>query len=293
VNLFALCVGDAFSVLLTYGEDYADFFGNYKFHLAMPITVFLMIVIPLMLRKCAILATGIGLTSLGMCHMWLDFRMAGATCILIGFVLLARCITESRLRSLYLTFLALALLSSSFAIYYLYATTDPAFAARRQGSNSQRLSLALAGVDAIQRSPVFGLGSWVWDAGMWNVYAQSMGRSSLPDSASSEALGPHSQLLQAWAEAGLLGIFFFLYFGNILARALWKLFFRWKLDMMSPLFLFYLLLSLWALLFSPFANLHRFQIAVSLVITVHVLSGKAAARNPASGPLCAPNKTFR
>jgi O-antigen ligase len=101
-----------------------------------------------------------------------------------------------------------------------------------------------------------------------------------------ETLGPHSQLIQVWAEAGLLGLVFFLYYGKLLARALVQLFFRRPLDLMTPLFLYYLLVALWNLFFSPFANLHRFDIGLSLVISVQVLRERQSlARwvpNPAS-----------
>lgn len=106
---------------------------------------------------------------------------------------------------------------------------------------------------------------------MWNVYAGTMGRGALGDFSGGETMGPHSQIIQAWAEAGLLGLVFFVYFGKLLAQALWILFFRRPLDIMTPLFLYHLLLGFWNLLFSPFANLHRFAIGLTLVISVQVL----------------------
>jgi O-antigen ligase len=271
VNLFAVCVGDALSTLLSYGEQQRDFLYNYKFHLAMPFTVLIMIVMPLLLRRRANMATGIAMIGVGMCHLRLDFRMAGGICILVGFILIARCMTASRLRSLYLALLALALILSSTAIAYLYTDTNTSFAERREGSNSARLSVALAGINAIERSPFFGLGSWVWDAEMWNVYAGNMGRANTADWTACEVMGPHSQLIQTWAEAGLLGVVFFVYYGKLLASALWLLVLRRNLDIMTPLFLYHLLLGLWNLLFSPFANLHRFAIGLALVISLQVL----------------------
>jgi len=276
VNLFAVCVGDALSTLLSYGAENLNFFYNYKFHLAMPITVFIMVAIPLLLRRRANLATGIALIGVGMCHLRLDFRMAGGICIVIGFVLIARCITASRMRSLYLSLLALSLFLSSCAIGYVYAVTNASFAERREGSNSERLSLAVAGINAIERSPILGLGSWVWDSEMWNVYAGKMGRGSAADWSSGETMAPHSQILQSWAEAGLLGMVFFVYFGRLLLPALRILVLRRPLDIMTPLFLYNVLLGLWNLLFSPFANLHRFAIALALVIAIQVLREGAA-----------------
>jgi O-antigen ligase len=211
-------------------------------------------------------------------HLWLDFRTLGGVCILIGFVLTARSITRSRLRSLYITVLLLALLLTSISIGYIYSTTNASFSERREGSNSQRLSMALAGVNAIKRSPIFGLGSWVWDAGMWNVYAGMVGRRTLSLSVAGETLGPHSQLIQAWAEAGVLGVLFFVYFGKLLIQALWTLFFHGAIDNRIPLFLLFLLGALWDLGCSPFANLHRLNIALALVITIHVLEAKRARR---------------
>jgi hypothetical protein len=270
-NLFAVCVGDAMSTLLSYGAEFRDFLFNYKFHLAVPLTVLIVIALPFLLRRRANLATGIALVGIGMCHIWLDDRLEGGICILVGFVLIARCITHSRLRSLYLGLLALALILSSTAIGYVYSVTNGEFAERRQGSNNARASLALAGLSAIERSPVFGLGSWVWDVGMWNVYAGKMGHVAIGDSAGSEVMGPHSQVVQAWAEAGLLGLFFFIYYGMLLGKALRVLLFSRSLDIMTPLFLHHLLVGVWNLLFSPFANLHRFAIGLALVISLQVL----------------------
>jgi hypothetical protein len=278
MNLFAVCVGDALSTMLSYGEDQRDFLYNYKFHLAMPLTVLIMIITPLILRRRAPLATGIAMAGAGMCHLWLDFRMLGAICILIGFVLMARCMTASRLRSLYLSLLAMALVLSSIATGYIYTTTNPAFAERREDSNSERLSLALAGINAIERSPIFGLGSWVWDTEMWEVFAGKMGRADTTGVLAGETMGPHSQLIQVWAEAGVLGLVFFVYYGKLLSQALWILFFRRPLDFMTPLFLYYLFLGLWNLVFSPFANLHRFDIGLALVISLQVLREFAPAR---------------
>ena len=272
-NLFALCVGDSLSTVLSYGSEHRDFLYNYKFHFAVPMTVFIMIVIPFLLRRHASFATGVALLGVGMCHLWLDFRTLGGVCILIGFALIARSMTASRLHSLYLILLMLALILSSVSIGYLYSTTNRSFSERREGSNSQRLSLALAGINAIERSPVVGLGSWTWDGDMWNVYAGRMGRGTLPDTAAGDTLGPHSQIIQAWAEAGLLGLVFFVYFGKLLLQALWRLFFRNALNIMTPLFQLYLLDSTWDLGCSPFANLHRLNIALALVITIQVLRG--------------------
>jgi O-antigen ligase len=97
-----------------------------------------------------------------------------------------------------------------------------------------------------------------------------MGRANI-SSQGKESLGPHSQLLQAWAEAGLLGLMFFLYFGRLLVQGLWLLVFRRPLDVMTPLYLYYLLVGAWNLLLSPFTNLHRFDIGLALIIIIQVL----------------------
>jgi O-antigen ligase len=270
VNLLAFCLGDSLSSLLTYGTEHRDFLYNYKFHCAMPVTVFLVVLVPLVLRRRDNIIPGLTLIGVGMPHLWFDFRTLGGMCILIGFVLLARSMTVWRHRSLYLTLLMLAVGLSCAAVAYLYSTTNESYSDRRAGSNSQRLSFVLAGVNAIQRSPFVGLGSWVWDDGMWNVYAGRMGRASLADSAAGETMGPHSQIVQVWAEAGLLGLVFFVYFGKLLIEALWSCFFRQAMSLMTPFLLIYLVASLWDLLCSPFANLHRLNIALALVMTIHV-----------------------
>ena len=51
-------------------------------------------------------------------------------------------------------------------------------------------------------------------------------------------MGPHSQIIQAWADAGVLGVLIFIYYGKLLMESLWTLFFRRPLDNMTPLFPF-------------------------------------------------------
>lgn len=273
-NLPVFCLGQTLSLVLSWDSAKNGFLYNYKFHLAIPITVAVMMAIPLILRRAAIKTTGFALIGVGMLHLRLDFRIMGGICMLVGFVLIARSMTASRFRSLYLALLSISLTLSSVSIGYLYSSTNLSYGVRREGSNSQRLSLALAGINAIERSPIFGLGSWVWDNAMWNVYAGRMGRGSAADLEGGEEQGPHSQLIQAWAEAGLLGLFFFVYFGRLLIEALWAQFFRRGISIMTPLFVLYLVDALWDLACSPFANLHRLNIALALVITLHIARGR-------------------
>ena len=287
VNLFAICIGDAFSTVLSWGAEHPDFLYNYKFHLAMPLTVLLMLTIPIFMPKSAPKATGIAMVAAGLTHVWFDYRMAGAICIIVGFVLIARCITASRLHSLYLILLLFALLSSSIAIGLTISATNGSFRGRREGSNSQRLALALAGIDAIERSPVFGLGSWVWDSRMSNIYLSRWKLTDNFDLGVGDARGPHSQIIQVWAEAGLLGLVFIFYYGRFLSRGLWILFFKRPLDILSPIFLYYQLLAAWDLVFSPFANLHRFAMGLTAVIAIQILrenKGRLAAGHPWIAP---------
>lgn len=271
VNLFALCVGDAFSSIMTYGQENGGFLYNYKFHLSQPITVFVMIAVPLTFRKRPGLATGIAMVGLGIAHLLLDNRVGGAVCILIGFVLTARDIGSTRFRSLSLGLLALAVVIAAFATALLYESSNLEFATRRQESNSFRLASALAGISAIERSPIFGLGSWVWDADMYNEFSAHVNRNEIAAVSGAEALSSHSQVIQVWSEAGLLGITFFVYYGLLLFRVLWILFFKRQVDLMMPLFLYNILIATWHLFFSPFANLHRFLIALAVLICIQVI----------------------
>ena len=103
-NLFALCVGDALSTVLSYFlATNHEFFSDYKFHFAVPITLFVILAVPALApRGLASVATGLALSVVGTCHFILDNRLVGAICILIGFVLIARAIAAARMRSLYL-----------------------------------------------------------------------------------------------------------------------------------------------------------------------------------------------
>jgi O-antigen ligase len=77
---------------------------------------------------------------------------------------------------------------------------------------------------------------------------------------------PHSQILQAWFEAGIFGMTFFLYLGWKLIKAAQWCIFRRNLDAISVLYAFCLVRAVWHLLFSPFAGLARLDVALAVVV---------------------------
>ena len=77
---------------------------------------------------------------------------------------------------------------------------------------------------------------------------------------------PHSQILQAWIEGGLLAAIFFIIFGYQLFIGVKETILNRKLDRFTALYTFLLLQSAWHLMMSPYAGHHRLMIALSIAI---------------------------
>jgi len=93
---------------------------------------------------------------------------------------------------------------------------------------------------------------------------------------------PHSQILQAWFEAGVAGTAFFVYLGWKLLVAFKWCVFRRRPDAFSVLFAFCLLRATWHLLFSPFAGLARADVALAAAIVCVLEMQRSSLRGFAS-----------
>ncbi|MGI8988310.1 MAG: O-antigen ligase family protein [Bryobacteraceae bacterium] len=267
VNLPIFCLGIAAGVAgAAETQSGQDLFFRYKLAIALPITLAVLCLGALLRGRMQYLLISLSLAAVGVLHIWMDFRSLGAICLLTGAIVFSKTLERSRVRGLHAVLLLGAVAAGAGILSYSYYSTQNSYSHRRRESDNWRLASGTAALDAIRRAPLLGSGSWATSSQILTVFdasfAESAGR-RLTGRAGMELAG-HSQVLQVWYEAGLLGLAFFLYFAATLLRALWISIFRAPLDPVMPLAILSCLLSLYNLGFSPFAGTHRIQIAISI-----------------------------
>lgn len=210
--------------------------------------------------------------SFGAVNIFLDYRSIGAACILAG-VIAAFGRRDAARRSRRAAMIGIGFGIGVAVIAYAVTATNTDFSKRREASNIGRYVGILGAVDAIADAPFFGYGSWARDPG----YA----RANFNELENSRALGgnnfdlgtallPHSQILQAWVEGGLLGMVFFGVYGFWLLRTLYW-FTMWRpYDSLTLPFLLILITAAWAVIGSPFLWYTRINIGLAFAIVAIV-----------------------
>jgi O-antigen ligase len=205
-------------------------------------------------------------------HLALDSREIGGNCLLAGVLLLARRAFLPRLRTLSHAMLGALVLAGICAFLYVNVLTAEQYGQRRHFSNAWRTASLITAASAIADSPWMGNGSqansFELQSRYDSIFADRSGVRYRGQQTDTSTFSPHSQILQAWFEAGILGAAFFLYLGWKLIRAAHWCIFRRSLDALSVLFAFCLLRAIWHLAFSPFAGLARLDVALAAVIVV-------------------------
>lgn len=246
---------------------------NWKFGAAMPLTVAIFLSAPL-LRRPLLISVVSG--ALGILHILLDYRSLGGICMLMAIILFPR---GARVRSRR-SFVALQLAAAGVGAVlfaYFYSMSDANYRARRLGSNGWRMSAFHTALQGISNSPWIGYGSWIGygtkesSSAFQSIFDQEYAGHAAADSVKVirdySVFAPHSQLVQAWFEGGVMALTLFVYLAWKVSRALFLCIFDRRLDYYTPLFLLRLLLAAWDVLFSPFNGPQRINIAVVLVIT--------------------------
>jgi O-antigen ligase len=204
----------------------------------------------------------------------LDSRAFGAVSFVVALLLFTRMRKRPNRRSLRqaLSFskLVLAGVTATLVLGVAYEVSQPMFKARRHQSNAVRLANVEAALSSIEQSPIIGHGSWAIDPRMEFAfriaYYAFSGQSPDPYTAKHGARLPHSQILSAWYEGGLLGLAFFVYFGYLLVRYTLYCTFTRPYNYLTPLYLFVSLQSLWHLVMSPFGGSQRLVIAFAVAV---------------------------
>lgn len=220
--------------------------------------------------------------AVGICNIFMDFRILGAICVLVAGILWIRSGAATRLtfrRLLHITLIC-ALIGAVVAVAMV--VTQEEFAKRREQSNAGRSAGLTVAVWAIAESPLIGYGSWPMDQRLIALYQREMQdvKEALPQR-HINAFASHSQVLQGWVEGGLMAVLFWLYYGYWLVRAGWYVVWRRPADAYLPVFAFLLIYDLWHLLMSPFAASTRLLIATGIAV---ICVCAAEARNQRRAP---------
>lgn len=246
---------------------------NWKFGAAMPLTVAIFLLVPLFRRPLLISVVS---GALGILHILLDYRSLGGICMLMAIILFPRAARVRSRRS----FVALQFAAACVGVIlftYFYSMSDASYKARRLGSNGWRMSAFHTAWHGIRQSPWIGYGSWIGygaresSSAFQSIFDQEYAGRTATDSVKPirdyNVFAPHSQLVQAWFEGGVMALTLFVYLAWKVGKALFQCIFDRRFDYYTPLFLLRLLLAAWDVFFSPFNGPQRIHIAVILVIT--------------------------
>lgn len=244
-------------------------FDDWKFGASAPLTLLVACLVPLVAPRGSP-AGSVALVATGLLHIELDSREIGGACLLAGVLLLARCFSVRRLKSLSWVLLGILVSTGVCVLLYTYVLTDAEYGQRREFSNAWRTASLITAATAISDAPWMGYGSQANNFNLQSrydsIFAEHTGIRYRGERTDTSTFSPHSQILQAWFEAGIFGAAFFLYLGWKLVRGFGWCVFQRPTDAFSVLFAFCLLRATWHLLFSPFAGLARLDVALAAVI---------------------------
>jgi len=259
--IYAVASASASAVFLACN---ARLLEDWKFGLSGPVTILIACLVP-MLAPRGVLVGSIALTAVGLLHLVLDSREIGGNCLLAGALLTARCLSLLHWKSISWVLLAGIATIAVGLFLWAYVLTDAEYAQRRHFSNAWRTASLVTAAGAIADSPWMGNGSqtnnFALQSRFDSIFADRTGVRYRGQQTDTSTFSPHSQILQAWFEAGVFGTAFFVYLGAIVSGALYFCIFRRRLDAFSVLFAFSLMRAIWHLLFSPFAGMARLDVA--------------------------------
>ncbi len=242
---------------------------DWKFGASAPVTLLVAGLVPLMPRRGVLLGS-LSLALAGWLHLALDSREIGGNCLLASVLLFARWSSLLRRQPRSHALLGAMALAGVALFFYGIVLPDDDYGQRRHFSNAWRTASLVTAAAAISDAPWLGNGSQANNFELQSrydsIFAERTGARYRGQQTDTSTFSPHSQILQAWFEAGIFGTAFFLYLGWKLLRAAHWCIFRRNLDAFSVLFTFCLLRACWHLAFSPFAGMARLDVALAAVI---------------------------
>lgn len=226
---------------------------------------------------------------LGVYSMFTDFRSFAAICLAVAVFIWLRVGRRNRQAAGSGGMLKLVLAGGAvlLALSVMLSMTGDS-GSRRSESDAGRQAAFETGVKAVSRSPVIGYGSWPENREIVQLYLNrahelrgGKGAGSMPHG-KRVAFNPHSQILHAWFEGGLLGTAFLLMMAVQLVRQGPWLLTRRPPDALTPLLLYLAIVTAWNLFMSPFTAPHRLGIALGAAALVMLrMEQRQVARQPA------------
>jgi len=252
-----LMMGGLLAIMAT-GAKYDDL---WKFGLGGPATIAICLIGPLFGRFAAICLIG----ALGILHLSLDFRSMGGVCLL-GAMLLGVQLIPRQLRVL---LLVPALAGAALLTFWMSSQPGGNDGTRGSRSTVERTAMIAAASEGILESPLIGQGSWFSNSRVMENFqllrsegARLAGVHGYAVESEETNIAIHSQILVSIAEGGIFGGTFFIVFGCMIGWALWYCTTSRVPDAWTPIFIYFLLITMWNLFLSPFSGGHRIGIAI-------------------------------
>src|SRR5579864_2807159 len=223
-GLYFLCRRNPFNLLfyaiaaasssIAYLASNARLLDDWKFGASAPVTILIACLVPLLIPR-GVFVGSVALTAVGLLHLALDSREIGGNCLLAGALLAARCLSLLRWKSISWLLLAGIAAVGIGLFLWAYVLNDEQYAQRRHFSNAWRTASLVTAAGAIAESPWLGNGSQTNNFALQSrydsIFADRTGVRYRGQQTDTSTFSPHSQILQAWFEAGLFGTAFFVY----------------------------------------------------------------------------------
>jgi O-antigen ligase len=257
-----------------------------------------------MLEVSAVLSTFLPLAMssawiglIGVYSMFTDFRSFAGICLAIAAFLWLRSGWSARRGNGSISRIKLALVGAVVVVVLVLtlSLTGGSGTGRRNQSDAGRRAAFETGVEAVTRSPLVGYGSWAESKELTSMYlkrAQELrGENGSTMQGQKVIFNPHSQILHAWFEGGILGTAFLVtILIQLLKQGRWLLAKR-PIDALTPLLLYFALSTLWDLFMSPFTAPHRLGIGMGAAIVVLLRMEQRSATRWKAGAVAALART--
>lgn len=291
-----LCLGVVLACLFNPGVYFQQ--EPWKFGYAVPVTFGSVVLATYFFWEKYKRSVVLVLLVLAALNVYLNLRSLGLICLLVGVYCYVVGVHDRRhlqlnRRDYVVVVIAILLGGWGFGRLYEYSAEsgllgDEAHAkfVSQQGEGGLLLggrSEILSSGQAILDSPLYGHGSWAKDpkyAALMEQRREELGykRQRLE---SSDLIPTHSHIFGAWVEAGIVGMFFWLYVLSIILRALLRV---TGDEPLLPIFLLIAFSQIWDILFSPYGAERRFNETYYIVSTIWLLWFGTRLRSMAATP---------
>lgn len=287
-RMLAFAAGLVAGGMLVYFVNPGTFAASHpwKFGIGSSVTLFVMIVAAFYYEKLPHIIIYLLLFSIGALNIYLGFRSLGGICFLtLAYLFLHAQNGLARLSHPKTLALLLGILTSAWLVlegYQFFASQGwlgedavRLYEMQSQGTFGILLggrSEILVSAKAILDSPILGHGSWAknWEYAELLFYFKSLHDYTAGGGPESDLIPTHSFLFGAWVEAGLAGGIFWFWALTLPTRVLIRQ--LAAKDSHLPLIVFFSLLLIWDILFSPFGATRRFVIPFYLIVMVDILA---------------------